>query len=292
MKLSTNKNFLELGICLFLITTLLTLSWKVLDNGVADAGLWLVNVLDGSHQQINIPLAAPESLLAATFSPDGSKIVYATSKGMGFGSEIWLANANGSEAQRLLQDELTIISNLIWSPNGQKMAFTKIADSPVPFSGAGLWVMNSDGSNVQFLTVMDGGRGQEPIWSRDSQKLYFVARENYDNTEADYETKKLVSSIQAVDATTGQVTALVQAKGARQLDLTLTKKGDLLFVSNRTSTAGRQERSNSDSPLEVWQLTPTGQLQQLTNDGEGKRHPVLIENINESHHYYLPLIVK
>lgn len=251
------------------------------DSDVPDPGLWLVNVTDGTHQRLDIPnLTAPEMLLAAAFSPDGSKLVYATSQGMGFGSEIWLAKADGRNSKRVLKDDLTIISSLNWPPDGQQIAFTKIVDSPVPFSGAGLWVMNADGADPQFLTVMDGGRGQEPLWSQDSQQLFYVARENYDNVEADYDTEQLQSSIRAIEVQSGQETILVDNIDSRQIDLSLTGSEGLVFSSNR---AGDQE---------VWSFDlASNRLQQLTFDGEGKRWPVLLGTSQASQSIYLPIII-
>lgn len=253
------------------------------DSDVPDPGLWLVNVSDGTHQRLDLPgLTAPEMLLAAAISPDGARLVYATSKGMGFGSEIWLTQADGRNPRRVLQDELTTISSLNWSPDGGQIAFTKIADSPVPFSGAGLWVMQADGSNPQFLTVMDGGRGQEPLWSQDSQQLFYVARENYDEVEADYDTELLRSSIRAMAVQNLRESVLVDNISSRQIDLSLAGSEGLVFSSNR---AGRQE---------VWRVDRQGQqLQQLTFDGEGKRWPVLIAAPQaQGQPIYLPLITK
>jgi Tol biopolymer transport system component len=259
--------------------------YRVNDSDVPDPGLWLVNVTDGTHQRLDIPgLTAPEMLLAAAFSPDGSKLVYATSKGMGFGSEIWLAAADGRNPKRVLKDELTIISSLNWSPDGGQIAFTKIADSPVPFSGAGLWVMQANGTNPQFLTVMDGGRGQEPLWSEGGQRLFYVTRENYDNVEADYETEQLNSSIRAMEVQSAQETVLVDNIDSRQIDLSLAGAEGLVFSSNR---AGGQE---------VWQVDQQGQqLEQLTFDGESKRWPVMVAaplSQQPSQPIYLPIIIQ
>lgn len=198
------------------------------------------------------------------------------------GSEVWLAQADGSIPQRVLKDELTIISSLNWSPNGEQIAFTKIADSPVPFSGAGLWVMQADGSTPQFLTVMDGGRGQEPLWSQDSRQLFYVTRENYDNIEADYETEQLQSSIRVMEIQHVKETVLVENIDSRQIDLSLAGAEGLVFSSNR---AGSQE---------VWRVDLKGnQLQQLTFDGEGKRWPVVITaSQTQDQSIYLPLITK
>jgi Tol biopolymer transport system component len=235
-------------------------------TGVADPGLWLVNTDDGAHELLEVPeLVAPEGLLSATFSPDGAHIVVATSKGIGFGSEIWQADLASREFQLIHQEEQRTAADAQWSPDGSTLAFVNLVDSPVPFAEAGLWRINAGGGDAQFLASMDGGRGQAPVWGQDSQRLFFVARENFDDRTADYESAALVSSIRAVDAETGETSTLVPAEGARQIDLSVTGEGELIFASNRQGS------------LELWRLRADGQLHQLTTDGEAKRHPVVVK---------------
>ncbi|RIK33779.1 MAG: hypothetical protein DCC55_34275 [Chloroflexi bacterium] len=53
--------------------------YVALDLMVSDPGLWIVDVVEGTHQRIETPgLVAPEGLTAAAFSPDGTTVVYAT----------------------------------------------------------------------------------------------------------------------------------------------------------------------------------------------------------------------
>lgn len=235
-------------------------------TGVADPGLWLVNTSNGTHQRVEVPeLVAPEGLLSAIFSPDGSQIVVATSKGIGFGSEIWSANLESQEFNLIHSEEQKTVADLQWSPDGSTLAFVNLLDSPVPFAEAGLWQMSSGGGEAQLLASMDGGRGQAPIWSQDSQRLYFVTRENLDDRAADYESAALASSIRVVDVETREANTLVPAESARQVDLDVTGASELIFASNR------------EGSLELWRLRTDGQLQQLTVDGEDKRHPVIVQ---------------
>jgi Tol biopolymer transport system component len=280
---------------------------KMLDMEITDPGLWLVDTYDGTHKHIEIPkLVAPEGLMAAAISPDGSKIAYSITRGIGFGSEIWRTDINGTNHTLIREDQLTV--SLSWSYDGSKIAFMNLVDSPVPFAAAGLWSMNSDGTNQQFLTTMDGGHGQTPLWSKDGQKLFFIARDNLDDVNADYESETLVSSIRSIDVDTHEESVLVPANGARQIDLSLTSDGNLLFVSNRQGTdiskvtSEGQNRTidssistnqiylpiitgnfgNLRGILEVWTVSPRGELQRLSADGEAKRHPVLVPYIDQS----------
>ncbi|MGH2660632.1 MAG: TolB family protein [Actinomycetota bacterium] len=109
------------------------------------------------------------------WSPDGTRIVYDSESREG-GQGIWVANADGSEATKLIDDG----SVPAWSPDGTKIAFAR-ADlgKMVPF-GAGsagtpfyLYVMDADGTNVQRLT---DGRFSDysPAWSPDGTQIAFV----------------------------------------------------------------------------------------------------------------------
>lgn len=189
----------------------------------------------------------------------------ATSKGIGFGSEIWSANLESQEFNLIHSEEQKTVADLQWSPDGSTLAFVNLLDSPVPFAEAGLWQMSSGGGEAQLLASMDGGRGQAPIWSQDSQRLYFVTRENLDDRAADYESAALASSIRVVDVETREANTLVPAESARQVDLDVTGASELIFASNR------------EGSLELWRLRTDGQLQQLTVDGEDKRHPVIVQ---------------
>jgi Tol biopolymer transport system component len=231
---------------------------------VPDPGLWIVDVIEGTHRRIETPgLVAPEGLTAAAFSPDGTTIAYATHGGMGTGSEIWTVQ-EGSEPQKLWSDKVTVVGSLLYSPDGQYIAFNNLLDSPVPFAKSGLWVIEAESEQASFLTVMDGGHGQQPLWSRDSTELYFVRRDNLDDTTADYKAEALVSSIRAFRLAEREERELASSDGARQVDLSLTPAGELLFASNRGGVA------------ELWAVSPDGNLRPVTDDGNAKRHPLIV----------------
>ncbi|RIK41539.1 MAG: hypothetical protein DCC55_11645 [Chloroflexi bacterium] len=241
--------------------------YRVFDLDVPDPGLWIVNTNDGTHQRVEIPeLAAPEGIIAATFSPDGQQLAYAFTNGLGFGSELWLSDATGHERRLVRKDEAAISGGLVWSPDGTQLAFTSLLDSAVPFSQAGVWIVNAEGADPKILALMDGGRGQEPVWSPDGQQLFFIARENPGDITADFEADKLISSVKAVDATNGEISTVVSAESAYQVDLTLTPSGDLLFSSNRHGS------------LELWRWSAEGNLRALTADGEAKRHSLIVSS--------------
>lgn len=242
---------------------------SVWDLDVRDPGLWVVQAQTGAHERIRIPnLPAVEALTAASFSPDGSTLLYAQSKGIGFGSEVY-SMRDGKAQRKIWSDPYTVVSNLSWSPDGTQVAMTSLLDAPVPFANAGLWLMDPDGQFPELVGTMDGGHGQRPVWSPDGNQLYFVARDNPGDAAADYDAAALISSIRALDLLSGDESILVPSEGARHLDISLTSTGELVFASDR------------DGALEIWSLALGASarehgLEQLTFDGQDKRHPLVV----------------
>lgn len=239
---------------------------KMLDEGIADPGLWLVDTRDGSHRRIELPeLAAPEGLLAAAVAPDGARLLYSITRGLGTGSSLWLTDLGGSAHERLRDEPHAVIGGLRWSPDGERAAYVTGLDSPVPFAPAVLWTLSPGEGEPRRMAITDGGHGQAPLWSGDGRTLYYIARDNPASREANRDPAALVSSIHAVDVRSGESRLVVPADGARQIDLALAPDGDLLFASTRGGA------------LAIWRATPDGRLTRLTSGDLGQRSPLLIE---------------
>jgi Tol biopolymer transport system component len=92
-----------------------------------------------------------------SWSPDGTKIAFASTRDQSLYSEIYVMNADGTGATRLTDDP-NADSRPVWSPDGSQLAFESARD------GDGeIYVMLADGSviNLTNNAVPDG----EPAWS-------------------------------------------------------------------------------------------------------------------------------
>jgi Tol biopolymer transport system component len=113
-----------------------------------------------------------------TASPDGKKVLYSLTKGIGFGSETWLAGPDGQNPSQFLVDAQNIVALAQFSPDGSQIAYIKFPDSQEPAPPGELWVMDSAGLNAHKLATADAGRGFPPVWSPGGDKIAFIGRDN------------------------------------------------------------------------------------------------------------------
>jgi WD40 repeat protein len=176
-----------------------------LNHGVWNPGLWEVNAANGSFTNIDIHMPSAYVVDAAA-SPDGSRIIYSTSSGLGMGSDTWMMNSNGSNISHLFNTSggsQSIAAMFVWSPNGQSVAYEMLADSPTPFLPAGLWIMNARGGQQRLLAQTDGGHGYKLAWSPDSNKIAYIARTNVSDSQANIQAQALQCAVDVVNVATG-----------------------------------------------------------------------------------------
>jgi dipeptidyl aminopeptidase/acylaminoacyl peptidase len=169
--------------------------------------------VDASGKNYFIPLTEFTYDLAA--NPDNSDFTFTFSRGLGQGSELWLAKRDGKVVQQLYADQFNYISFARFSPDGSRIAFIKIPDTQTPFTVGELWVMNRDGSNAQKLADVDAGHGYAANWSPEGKRIAFVARENPEDERADQQSDSLISNIYVVDVKSGALTQVTALESGR-----------------------------------------------------------------------------
>lgn len=117
--------------------------------------------------------------LSPSWSPDGSKIVFASNWNGRRKSEIWVMNANGTGLVQLTTNVQLgsdgggpLFGNdrtPVWSPDGSRIAFASTRDG---LTDTELYVMNADGSNQTRLTD-NTADDRNPTWSPDSLRIAF-----------------------------------------------------------------------------------------------------------------------
>jgi len=145
--------------------------------------------------------------------PDSQDFTFTFSRGLGYGSELYLAQRDGRVTQLLYADLYNYISYARFSPDGKQIAFIKTPDTQTPFTVGELWVIPSNvtfanktpSSQVEakLIADVDAGHGYAANWSPDGTKIAFVMRENPEDENANQSSDTLISNIYVVDVDTG-----------------------------------------------------------------------------------------
>jgi Tol biopolymer transport system component len=101
------------------------------------------------------------------WSPDGTKIAFASYRPGTSNTNVWVMNADGS-GQRPLTHIRTGATQPAWSPDGTRIAF--VADGPK--SVPSIWVMNADGTGQGRISTPASG-DSAPAWSPDGTLIAF-----------------------------------------------------------------------------------------------------------------------
>jgi Tol biopolymer transport system component len=130
------------------------------------SGLYVVDAQGGQPVQLSIPQAV-EGAGSPRFSPDGTQIAFLAGNGE---AEVWVANADGTDAHEILADEPTVLGDLTgleWSPAGDRLA---IGLGTHDRSGGSIYTFAPDGSD--FTKVIVGG--SSPHWSPDGSQIAYT----------------------------------------------------------------------------------------------------------------------
>ena len=162
---------------------------KIVFSGfVADEAndqVFVVDAATGSDviQLTSCPAAHPGCFSSVpTWSPDGTKIAFSHADGVDaddnpVNEQIYVMNADGSNAHAITTGPAPKDQVPDWSPDGSKISFT------IGYVGSGgIWTINADGTNARQLT---GCTASDPTpcptgddwgtaWSPDGRKIVFL----------------------------------------------------------------------------------------------------------------------
>jgi Tol biopolymer transport system component/DNA-binding winged helix-turn-helix (wHTH) protein len=133
----------------------------VYSQSAVRAHVWRLE-LGGSHRVDKLPLNSSRLDHVPQYSPDGKRIAFASNRS---GSdEIWLCEADGSNAVKLTAFGGPYVANPAWSPDGRRIAFNAL-----PGGISETYIVSADGGKPERLRGTQGS----PSWSRDGKWIYF-----------------------------------------------------------------------------------------------------------------------
>ncbi len=203
------------------------------------------------------------------FSPDGTRIAFTSDAGGG--DNIWIMDADGSDARQLTKESFRLLNNPSWSPDGNYIAARKHFTTRRSLGTGEIWLYHIDGGNGVQVTERPSDNHQkeigEPVFSADGRSIFF----SLDATSGPIfqyaqDSNREIFRINRVELATGEVTAAVTGPGGaarpqpspdgKYLAFVRRVRGDTqLFLKDLTSGAVRAIYAGVDQDLqEIWAI--------------------------------------
>ncbi|MBX5482732.1 MAG: PD40 domain-containing protein [Myxococcaceae bacterium] len=186
-----------------------------------------------------VPLVRAGAMVTGiAYSPDGKRIAWAQSSGQG--TQIWVANADGSDKRQLTDTPYFINSSPSWSPDGRQITFVSDrAGNPQ------IYVMNADGTGVRRLTFQ-GNYNQTPDWSPRGDLIAFTARD-----------ERNAFDVFTVEVETSKIRRITQDQGNNE-EPTFSPNGRLLMFTSTRDGGQKLVVSTLDGKTQIVLPAPKG----------------------------------
>ncbi len=133
-----------------------------------DQNIWRISLANSaSPPGAKRLLASTRKETSQQYSPDGSKIVFASDRSGVW--EIWMCDSEGKNPVQLTSFKRSFCGSPRWSPDGRQIVFDSRAEGSVD-----LYVISADGGPPRRLTT-ESSEDNVPSWSRDGQWIYFCS---------------------------------------------------------------------------------------------------------------------
>jgi imidazolonepropionase-like amidohydrolase/Tol biopolymer transport system component len=148
------------------------------------------------------------------FSPDGAKILFTSDAGGG--DNIWIMDADGSDAKQVTKESFRLLNNASWSPDGTYFVARKHFTSERSLGAGEIWMYHIDGGSGFQLTKRrnDQQDVNEPSFSKDGRYIYY-SEDMYPGGYFQYNKNpnSQIYVIKQYDRTTGDIKTLISGPG-------------------------------------------------------------------------------
>jgi hypothetical protein len=145
----------------------------------ADAGLYLMNLDDGTSRRLTDVQSSGGALPPVAWSPDGTQIAFARSEGplRAATHGIFVISADGTGERRLVEVNDADLYGFGWSPDGTQIAFMRSDSWPMRDDLGGVWVISADGTGLRkigsrpgnYVTEIQAVFPDHLVWSPDGR---------------------------------------------------------------------------------------------------------------------------
>jgi Tol biopolymer transport system component len=129
-----------------------------------DSNIWRVDLHDPGRKP-----GRPVQFISSTkaednpaYSPDGRRVAFVSDRSGAY--EVWVCDADGSNAVQLTSLRGLVVRGPRWSPDGERIAFHAVVEG-----NQDVYMVGAGGGTPRRLKTY----GQWPFWSRDGRWLYF-----------------------------------------------------------------------------------------------------------------------
>lgn len=131
----------------------------------SNVNIWRLGISDPQPHAQRL-LASSREQTAAKYSPDGTQIAFDSNRTGNY--EIWVSDADGSNAVQVTSFGVRQTGSPSWSPDGKRIAFDSRRDGE-----ATIYIVDPRGGVPKKLNVDLNGNCL-PVWSHDGAWIYFV----------------------------------------------------------------------------------------------------------------------
>ena len=171
------------------------------------------------------------------YSPDGKKIAFLSDRG---GAEnLWIADADGSNAKQLSDDQQSEFASPVWTPDGNYVIASRFTQFPI--GAAELWMYHIKGGTGVQVTKSKARPDTPPrhqvnalgaSLSKDGHYLYYASRQHPNGF---YNVLFPLSQITRRNLTTGDEDTITDAPGSAMRP-EISPDGNLLVYATRVET--------------------------------------------------------
>jgi len=148
------------------------------------------------------------------FSPDGKKILFTSDAGGG--DNVWVMDADGSNAKQITKESFRLLNNGVWTPDGEYIIARKHFTSGRSLGAGELWMYHvTGGSGIQLTKRKNDQQDlNEPSVSKDGRYVYF-SEDMYPGGYFQYnkDPNKQITVVKRYDRETGKIEGVAGGPG-------------------------------------------------------------------------------
>lgn len=157
------------------------IAYRRIEPGTGRGAVWVMNADGSQKMKLTGDLPATETAGAPAWSADGSRIAFITtwSGDPGWGSTLWIMNADGSGKRRLIAAGEAGDRDPTWSPDGSSIAFIRAYGDDTDIT-----IVSVDSGELVRLSLP--GQQEGPAWSPDGRHIAYWRHVGFEASAAIY----------------------------------------------------------------------------------------------------------